>query len=142
MIIFIEHLSREYEDSVALRNKILREPLGLKLEQNQLSAETKDNYYHIGFMINEEVVGILVLKKYTTKFQIFQIAVKEKLQKSGIGRRLVKIGEEIVSENKINEIIVFSRLESIEFYLKLGYISTGLESEIIGLNHLKLFKKI
>lgn len=142
MIELIKYNTIDYLKSIGLRNKILREPLGLKLSGNQISKEGNIDFYHIAYKVDSDILGVLVLKKLNNKFQVFQIVVKEQHQKLGIGQLLMEKAETIVRENDLEEIIVFSREESIGFYKKMGFKSTKKEFIIVGLNHVKMIKKL
>ena len=50
--------TKEYEDELALRNEILRVPLGLNLYKQDLSQE--NTYWHVGAVDGGRLVGTLL----------------------------------------------------------------------------------
>ncbi|MFO7534396.1 MAG: hypothetical protein R6X19_01705 [Kiritimatiellia bacterium] len=62
----IKHGSPEYAATVALRNEVLRKPLGLSLSDEQLQAESGD--HHLAGFLDGRLVACLVLTPVGTPF--------------------------------------------------------------------------
>jgi predicted GNAT family N-acyltransferase len=136
--------SEEYIKAVELRNRILRFPLGLKLDEKELLKENRD--FHIGcFIEDHDLIGILILTPVNDDdIKMRQVAVENKYQKKGIGKMLVKYSEELSVKNGFCRIILNARITALEFYLTLGYkiISDEYIDEDTKLPHCKMEKNI
>jgi len=135
----IEFNSAEYNQSIELRDKILRKPLGMVYTTDFLAAE-KDQY-HIAAFDNEKIVGVLLLKKIDEQtLQMRQVAVDDTLQGKGIGRQMVEFCEKFSKEKGFAKIILHARKVAVGFYLKLDYKITTDEFMEIGIPHYEMTK--
>lgn len=116
----IKFKSAEYELEIALRKKILRDPLGLKFEQHDLNKEGTD--IHLGAFVDGDLRGCLLLTPFSkTTIKMRQVAVDERSQGAGLGRRLVEASEAKARQLGYKEIVLNARDTAVQFYLKLGY---------------------
>lgn len=139
----IKYNSKEYQEAVDLRNKILRQPLGLILDEKDLKEEKSD--IHIAFFENDKIVGTLILTpKDNNTVRMRQVAVANDYQSKGIGSKLVKFAEKIAADHKFSKIILSSRSTALDFYKKNGYQTAGEEymGEIIKVPHIDMVKYI
>jgi len=114
----------EYDAEVALRDRVLRKPLGLQYTSEQLAAE-KDEV-HINAFDDSGVIGCLLLKRISEKeLKMRQVAVDQQKHSLGIGRKLVEYCEEYARRNNYELITLHAREAVIQFYLKLGYLISG-----------------
>ncbi|MFA6422615.1 MAG: GNAT family N-acetyltransferase [Candidatus Buchananbacteria bacterium] len=137
----IKYGSKEYEESVELRNKILRIPLGHFLDINNLQKEESD--IHIVAIDNGKIVGILILTPIEDSIlKMRQVAVANELQGRGVGSSLVEFAEKIAREQKVSKIILDARSSALDFYLRKGYKVVGDEyiDEHINIPHYKMEK--
>ena len=75
----IVHGSDEYEEAVALRDEVLRKPLGLSYDPTELAGE-KDSF-HLTLREEAELVACLVLKPLNERcIKMRQLAVRESSQ--------------------------------------------------------------
>jgi len=137
----IEYDSIEYKKSILLRDKILREPLGLYYTDDYL-LQDKSQIILAGY--EEKIIqAVLHLKIVnTTTIQMRQLAVKKNRQRKGVGSTLVEYAEGIARDRDFKRIELNARKESIPFYEKIGYKCIGEEFEEIGLPHKKMFKSL
>ena len=71
-----------------------------------------------------EIVGALVLKKFDGYMLLDNVALLPEYQGRGFGKQLIAFAEHYASENKYDEIRLYTNIkmiENIEFYHKLGY---------------------
>jgi predicted N-acetyltransferase YhbS len=136
-----QHGGAEYEQALALRNKVLRKPLGLDLYAEDLSGETRD--IHLGAFIGGKLVGNLTLTpRDPGVLQMRQVAVHPDHQRKGIGGGLVRIAEKTAREEGCREIILHARETAKDFYLALGYEAVGERFVEIGIPHWNMVKKL
>ena len=124
---------------VALRYRVLREPLGLNFTPEQLAAESSDIL--IGAYAGDKIVGSLILTRQNERTaQMRQVAVEEILQGRGIGRIMLEFAEQEAKKNGILEITLHARETALPFYERLGYGSFGESFQEVGLPHLEMRK--
>ena len=137
----IEHGSGEYEETVALRDEVLRKPLGLSYDPTELAGE-KDSF-HFALREGAELVACLVLKPLDEQcIKMRQLAVRESSQGKGCGRELVNYAESFVRERGYAEIVLHARKTARGFYWKLGYVTEGDFFTEVGLPHLLMRKML
>lgn len=130
-----------YLETLALRNKILREPIGLKLSENDIKDENKQ--IHFGAFFNNKLVGCLILSPQNeSEIKMRQVAVLPELQKTGIGKSLIIFAQEYARKKNFSIIITHARLTVREFYSKLGYKSSGKEFEEQNIPHVYMYKNL
>ena len=100
----VEFNSLLQKKSIELRNKILREPLGMAFTAEELANEK--NQIHIVASIRDIVIGVVILKILCdTTLKMRQVAVDFDLQNTGIGKKMIQFSEEYAKENNFNKII-------------------------------------
>ena len=137
----IEHGSHEYEQTVALRNEILRKPLGLSYDPAELAGE-KDSF-HLALREGALLLACLVLKPLDERcIKMRQLAVRESSQGKGLGRELVNHAESFAKGRGYAEIVLHAREMARGFYQKLGYEAEGDSFTEVDLPHLSMRKKL
>jgi predicted GNAT family N-acyltransferase len=139
-ILNIEFATPEYDQTVQLRDKILRKPLGLYFSEEQLATEFAD--FHLAAFTNDWVLrGCLVLTPQDEKtLKMRQVAVDESVQKMGVGRQLVDASEALARQQGFRTIELNARETAVPFYLKLNYKIVGEQFEEVGIPHVKMKK--
>jgi len=139
----IKYNSPEYKEAVILRDLILRQPLGLKLDPKDLLKEKDD--YHIGCFEDNRLFGVLILTPQDKEIiQMRQVAVDNKQQRKGVGSMLVKFAEKTAAEHQFSKIILSARTTALDFYLKMSYKTVGGEyiSKSTNILHVEMIKSL
>jgi len=137
----VEHDSPAYWGTVDLRDSILRRPLGLRFEPEQLSAE-KDAR-HIACYRGDRLVGCLVLRPSADgDIRMTQVAVVSELQGQGIGTALVEYAEALAREIGYCRMVLHAREIAVPFYEKLGYSRIGHRFEEVTIPHWAMDKRL
>lgn len=120
-----------YEDTVRLRQLILRDPIGLVLD-------TSDDPRRIFFVAVEDgrVVGTVALEGDRLR------AMAVEPPSRGIGRMLVRRLEEEARVRRISRIILHARETARGFYAKLGYAEEGEIFTEVTIPHIKMWKTL
>ena len=127
--------------AVRLRDEVLRRPLGLVFDEDDLAKEKDD--IHIAALADGEVVGCLVLSRVDDDVvQMRQVAVRGDFQRCGVGRNMVEYSERVAVENGYKKIMLHARDIAIAFYEKLGYGPVGDMFVEIGIVHQEMAKEI
>ena len=131
-----------YALSVALRDQILRVPLGLTFTEDQLSEEF--DHYHLGaFDQAGNLCACLVLIPLKdSSIKMRQVAVIEALQSQGLGTQLVKFAEEFARDSGYREVVLNARIEAVSFYKKMNYYIVGDEFVEVGIPHYRMEKNL
>lgn len=140
MIELITTNDDKYPLLLDLRNRILRLPLGLDINDDDLSDEP--DCLHLAYLtVNGLVVGCLKIKPLgNCIYQVLQMAVHEKYQARGIGTALLKHAESVIKEQEGTTIVVEARYYAIPFYQKYGFRKDGKMFEKINIPHQRMTK--
>lgn len=137
----VSHWSPAYRQSIYLRYKLLRQPLGLKYTRAQMEEE--DSQIHIIGRLNDQIVACLCLVPLENKvYKMRQVCVQEELQHLGIGKKLVAFCEAAARQNGANKIVLNARDYVTDFYLKLDYQICSEQFLEIGIPHYKMCKDL
>ena len=141
-IIQVEFATPEYDETIALRYKILREPLGLEFTEEQLAAEYTD--FHFAAYSDAWILrGCLVLTPKNDKvLKMRQVAVNIDSQGKGIGTLLVQMSEVFAHAKGYEIMELNARDTAIAFYEKLNYQKVGEEFVEVNIPHYKMVKSL
>lgn len=135
--------SKEFYEELALRDELLRKPLGLSIEDDPTHLE--DMEIHLGCFDGTKLIGVLILKPIDDKCQrikMRQVAVSSDYQGQGVGKNLVNFAEEKAKGLGCECIELHGRQGVLGFYEKLGYDMVGDVFMEVGINHRKMEKHL
>ena len=116
---------REYEAEKALRNRVLRAPLGLTLSEEDVRGE-EQQIHVVALDERGEVVGcVLIAPAADGTARIRQMAVQEHFRGKGIGAGLMAQAETIARALPARKVTMHARLSARGFYERLGYRVTS-----------------
>ncbi len=136
----IPHGSAAHWATVALRNAVLRKPLGLHFSAEELDAE-KDSY-HVACYRGERLVGCLVLLPQGEDVRMRQVAVVAEWQGCGIGTAMVRYSEALAQKLGFRRMVLHAREAAVPFYEKLGYSKMGEGFEEVTIPHWAMVKPL
>lgn len=141
----IEYGSCDYQDMVALRDEVLRKPLGLTFSSEYLQREIND--WLIGCYTAQDgkeiLAGCCILSPVNANtVQLRQMAVNPQLQSQGIGRRIIAYAEQQALNNGFTVLTMHARKTAAGFYGKLGYSMEGPEFMEVGIPHYEMKKEL
>ena len=137
----IEFGSKEQIESIELRRKILRFPIGLDFNAEDLESENKQ--FHFAAFLDEKLVAVLIMVKYGQGVvKMRQVAVDNHLQGNGIGKALVKYSENWAIANQLTQIQLHARSNAVPFYKSMKYEIIGEQFLEVGLPHFKMQKTL
>lgn len=142
LITQVDFMSPFYDECVRLRYDILRAPLKLNFEVEQLEKEYID--YHIAcYDLHFNLMGCMVLTPHgVDKIKMRQVAVDEKYQRHGIGKKMTVYAEELSSELGFSIMYCHARKNAVPFYAKMGYKEVGKPFKEVNIPHMKMEKQI
>ena len=135
----IEYGTPEYEQTITLRDEVLRKPLGLSFTKEYLEQDRDDA--HFAALGAGGVLGCLILHPVSPdEMKMRQVAISPHSQGLGIGRKLVEASEVFARAKGASKILLNARETAVKFYLALGYEIVGDPFTEVGLPH-RLMKK-
>ncbi|MCB1229950.1 MAG: GNAT family N-acetyltransferase [Verrucomicrobiae bacterium] len=139
----ISHQSADYDATVILRERILRQPLGLAFTEAELAAESNDHHLAAFDDGSEELIGCLVFTPLSDdEWKMRQVAVVENRRGEGIGRILVYLAEGFARCRGVRTIVLHARAEVVPFYLALGYSVEGDPFVEVTIPHRRMRKRL
>lgn len=137
----IEHNTKEYQQMIALRDEILRKPLGLYFNPEELIREKDDIL--IGAFEEDKLIGCCMLSQSTEGYcRLRQMAVSQNLQKKGIGATLINFAENVARDRGYHTLEMHARKSAVGFYLKCGYSISGDEFSEVTIPHYVMKKRL
>ena len=141
-IIEIDFATPEYDETVSLRDKILRKPLNMVFSAEDLAKEYDD--IHLATYDDAWILrGCLVLTPKPDKvMKMRQVAVDSDVQGKGYGRALVEKSEVVARLKGYERMELSARDTAVPFYEKLGYHTEGGMFIEVSIEHYKMAKKL
>jgi predicted GNAT family N-acyltransferase len=137
----LEYGTKEYDEMIELRNTMLRKPLGLSFDKEDIANE-KD-YLLIGCYEDDKLEACCMLvPKDKNTVQLRQMAVAPALQRSGIGRVMVQFAENIARDRGFNKMTMHARQTAVGFYEKSGYKVVGNMFMEVTIPHFEMQKML
>ncbi|MFT3947420.1 MAG: GNAT family N-acetyltransferase [Agriterribacter sp.] len=137
----IDHDSVEYQQMIDLRDEILRKPLGLYFDPEELDREKDDVL--IGAFEEDKLIGCcLITRSEGNTCRLRQMAVSSNLQKKGIGASLMTFAENIARDKGYETLMMHARSSAVGFYEKFGYKVLGNEFYEVTIPHYTMCKKL
>jgi len=137
----ISYDSPEYREMLALRYKILREPLGLTFSESDLQREKDDIF--IACSENGCIIGCCILVHISDEaVKLRQMAVDNGWQGKNVGKKIVLFAEQYAVEHGYKTIQLHARKTVAAFYAKCGYTLSGDEFLEVGIPHYYMEKRV
>ena len=137
----ITHNTPEYADHVALRQQVLRDPLGLQITDEEKAQDAA--HIMIAAFHSKQMVGCLVLTPLSAhSVKMRGVAVEPNAQGGGIGTAMVRYSERVAVEHGFQEMVLNARETAVGFYTKLGYEIVGEPFIEVTLPHRKMRKSL
>lgn len=131
--------SPEYQQTLILRERVLRVPLGLKLSERDTVDE--DRQLHFAILREGSLLACVVAKPLGSgRVKLRQMAVCPQHQGEGLGRQLLRFAEESLRHSGFQQFEMSARQTAIGFYEKLGYRTSGDYYLEQGILHIKMQK--
>jgi predicted GNAT family N-acyltransferase len=140
-LVKVAYGSELYDGCVALREEVLRAPLGLALSADELADDAVRE--HFCAVADGNVVGSVSLKPLGLQgLQLRQMAVSEARRGMRIGARLLEIAEVWARDQGFFLIVLNARMGAEGFYAKFGYRSEGEPFEENTIPHIRMTKRL
>jgi predicted GNAT family N-acyltransferase len=138
----VEFGTPEYDETVALRDRILRKPLGIEFSEDKIAQEYDSLHLALYGREGELLACLVMTPKGDGRWKMRQVAVEEFWQGKGIGKQLVLWTERQIKLLNGKIIELHARDIAIPFYLKLAYELEGEPFEEVGIPHRAMIKHL
>mgnify|MGYP000901089633 CR=1 FL=1 len=139
----IKYKSREYDQMLTLRTKVLREPLGLNFSDKDLQADEDDILLGLISADTNQMVACCILSPIDkVEVKLRQMAVAEDSQNRGLGTSMLSFAEYVAEQEGFERITLHARKVALGFYLKYNYKIIGEEFTEVGIPHFEMNKQI
>lgn len=135
----VKHNSPEYWESIDLREKVLRIPLGLKFSKEELAAEDKE-IHCCAFVDGKIQASLSLVILNDERIKVRQVCTSSELQGSGIGKKLAQFSESWAKENGYKIFECNARSVAVKFYEKMDYKIVSDKFTEVGIDHFKMEK--
>ena len=125
-----------YQEALALRKVILRDPLGIDWTEEERRADPGDR--HFGLLEGGAVVACLSFRDTGLGRKLRQMAVREDRQGSGCGRCLMEQVCAKLRDEGISEVFLHAREPVVGFYEALGFERVGERFHEVGIPHWRM----
>ncbi|MCB5185833.1 GNAT family N-acetyltransferase [Methylobacillus gramineus] len=130
-----------YQQSLALRQLVLRTPLGLVLNETDVIGE--EEQWHWGFIQDDVLQACLVIKPQPhASAKLRQMAVSPALQDQGLGRQLLAQAIVLLRERGFTDMTLDARQTAVNFYRCLGFVEQGAYFPQLGIPHIVMTQRI
>jgi N-acetylglutamate synthase-like GNAT family acetyltransferase len=124
IVVEVEFGSARYQQTLELRDRVMRAPLGLSIKNDDLSYEQQATVLAVFDGDTILGTGILTVENPDTAKVRF-LCVDPALQKSGVGRAIMRELEKRAVQLGIKRVYMDSRITAAGFYKKQGYREYG-----------------
>lgn len=138
----IDFGGEDYRRECALRQAVLRAPLGLDLYAEDLEKERQE--LHFGLFDEDDQLHAcaIAIPLQDARARIRQMAVSANCQGQGLGRKLLEEIEKQLLRRGFSEISLHARLSAAGFYEQLGYDRASEVFTEVGLPHVRMQKSL
>jgi len=137
----VVYQSPEYFEMLALRHKILREPLGLNFSDDDLQREKDDVF--VACSESDRIIGCCILTRVSDHVvKLRQMAVDSHQQGKNIGKNLLLFAEQYAAQQGYSTIEMHARKTAATFYAKYGYTAIGNDFIEVGIPHIFMVKHL
>jgi N-acetylglutamate synthase-like GNAT family acetyltransferase len=135
----VPHGGSDYLELVRLRDLHLRQPIGLRLQDEDLAGEERQRHFAIK-EAGSIVGGLIAVHLSPDSMKLRQMWVLPELQGQGHGRDLLQTVEQVLRLDGISHFTLHARRDAVGFYRKCGYEPVGGTFVEVGIPHQRMDK--
>lgn len=137
----ITYGSKEYFDTLTLRNEVFRKPYGLDIKDDDLESDKNLEMY--GIYIGDKLIGTVFLgEKQDNTAHIKALALLEEFRGIGLGEYAMKFIEDVARKKGYSRSYLNGRVYAENFYHRLGYNTIGEPYEHKTIPHVEMEKNL
>ncbi len=132
----IEHGSEAWKTAVALRESILRIPLGSTFSQEELEEE-KNHIQVVGYR-EGELIATAALVPEAGKLKMQRVVVAGECRNQGVGTAMMNYCMDLAKEGGYSTLYCHARDSAVRFYTQNNYQTVGDYFDEDGIPHVKM----
>ncbi len=140
---YIAFATPPYVEALALRERVLRIPIGKAFHPMEIEDEWRQ--YHFGYRDDRSMalIGVCALKRVdATCVQLRQMAVEEGWRRRGVGSTLVLYCIKWANARGYRSMRLDARHHAVAFYAKMGFKKVSAPFEHLGITHYAMYKDL
>lgn len=138
----IDFSSAQYAEVLHLRNEVLRFPLGRSLDKVDLEGESQQLHF-VAMTQQGQIAGCLIARKIQGEtYKLRQMVVRDNFRGRGIGAKILEEAERHLKNLGAQEFELHARIGALGFYEKCAYVREGEIFKELGIEHVKMCKKL
>lgn len=137
------------QDAYPLRESMLAPARGLASDFAKFAGDMDDKTFHLGAFIDKTLVSVasFYFNKHPDisapyQYQMRGLATLHEYMNKGIASTLVKTAYSIITQNQASVLWCLTRINSISFFINLGFRPIGGPMEIIDVGQHQLMYKV
>jgi predicted GNAT family N-acyltransferase len=130
----------DFAQECAIRNAVLRVPLGLDLFQEDLTQESQQLHFGCFAAENKLIACVIAVILSNNAIKLRQMAVAPEYQRHGHGHQLIAFVENHLHQRGWRKISLHARMTAVGFYQRMGYVSMGSAFKEVGIPHMRMEK--
>jgi predicted GNAT family N-acyltransferase len=138
--VWVEVPSPEYAAALALREAVLRRPLGLEFSDEDREDDRRAR--HFGAFAFDRLVGCLLGVPQADGVRVRQMVIAEEFRGRGIGAGLIAALEASFTADGVRFFCLNARVPAVRFYRRLGYREMGEPFSELGIPHQRMEKRL
>lgn len=137
----ISYGTKDYKETIKLRNEVFRKPWGLDIKDDDLSSDKDMDIY--GAYLNNKLIATVFLAEHNKETaRIRNVAIYKEYRGLGLGSYLMNFIEQIAKNKGYKKAYLMGRTEVEDFYLKLGYKTIGKPYDYRTIPHVDMIKSL
>lgn len=137
--------SADYEATLALRNRVLRAPLGLSVWDEDLASEVHQRHFSL-WQPPQQLLACLVIAPLDAgkqgRVKLRQMTVDPACHRQGLGQQLIARVESRLRADGVRRVELHARVQAIAFYQVCGYQLSGDAFIELGIEHRRMVKHL
>ncbi|MCH7226088.1 GNAT family N-acetyltransferase [Haloferula sp. A504] len=137
----IEHGGDIHLATLEARNRILRQPLGLRLTEEDTRGEQSQRHFVI-LDHGRPLAGVVARATEPGEVRLRQMWVEPDLAGMGLGRALLEGVLARLASEGIGQVVLHARKPVLGFYQKCGFREEGPEFTEVGIPHRRMRRQL
>lgn len=138
----VDYASADYRKMVALRNAVLRAPMGRVLLPRELARDAEFTQIAAFDTAGEVIATALLDMSQGDTVRIRQVSVHPDWREQGLGKALMSFAEQQAATRGATLASLHARETAMAFYARIGYVQEGAFFEESGLPHIRMSKPL
>ncbi len=124
-----------YCQACSLRERLLREPLGMRLREVDVQYDGHPNMMHFAALVGGQLIATVSFWIKMPGAELRQMCVDSTAQGLNVGASIIAHAEEELKRYGVSMIRAHARVSVVGFYQKSGFFDVSQHEEHLGIPH-------